>query len=286
MRVAVCGMGRMGHALADRLLTEKHEVVVWNRSPHRADDLLDKGATEAASPAEAARSAEAVLTSLTDDGAVLAVATGKEGVASGLTTRGVYVDTSTVAPEVAAQLAEATGGRYLASPILGAPTAVEKGEAAFLVAGPKEHFERLEPLYASLTDRAQYLGEDPRLALELKLLSNYLLMAGVVVLSEVVAAAEAIGFRPEVLHSFLEQSPLVAPGLRNRLDGLFATEHEGWFTTALGAKDVALAERLAAGEGVRLPVADLVKRRYSEAAAEGLQDDDLTAVIELVRKQR
>src|ERR1700694_64454 len=83
MRLAVLGMGRMGHAVAERLLGGDHEVTVWNRSPHKADDLLAKGAREAATPAAAAEETEASITSLTDDAAVRTVVTGPNGVAGG-----------------------------------------------------------------------------------------------------------------------------------------------------------------------------------------------------------
>src|SRR3984893_1130235 len=81
MRLAVLGMGKMGHSLAERLLGGEHEVTVWNRTPHKADDLVAKGAREASSPAAAAEASEATFASLTDDDAVRAVVTGPEGVA-------------------------------------------------------------------------------------------------------------------------------------------------------------------------------------------------------------
>jgi NAD binding domain of 6-phosphogluconate dehydrogenase len=116
----------MGHAVAERLLGGDHEVTVWNRTPQKADDLVAKGAREGATPAVAAEGTEATFTSLADDAAVLAVVTGQDGVALG---DGVLIDASTVSPKTTADLAEAVGGRLLASPILGSPTAVLSGEA-------------------------------------------------------------------------------------------------------------------------------------------------------------
>src|SRR6266516_568367 len=134
MRLAVVGMGRMGHAVAECLLGGDHEVTVWNRTPHKADDLVANGAREAATPAAAAEQAEATFTSLTDDAAVRTVVTGEKGVAAGLRD-GVLIDASTVSPQTTAELSQAVGGRMLASPILGSPTAVAKREAVYLIAG-------------------------------------------------------------------------------------------------------------------------------------------------------
>jgi 3-hydroxyisobutyrate dehydrogenase-like beta-hydroxyacid dehydrogenase len=286
MRLAVIGMGRMGHALAERLLGGGHDVVVWNRTPGRADDLLARGVREAATPAGAAEESEASFTSLTDDAAVRAVVTGQDGVAAGLGD-GILIDTSTVSPPTTADLAGAVGGRLLASPILGAPAAVLSGQAGYLIAGPRELYDRLAPAYDALAEEARrvYVGQDARVAPTLKLLSNYLLMSGIATLAEVVATAQAVGLPDELIRDFLGQLPLVAPALRNRLDDIVSGDHDGWFSTTLGAKDVRLAEDLARSHGVGLPLAGAVKRRFEEAAAQGWADADIGAVVELFRER-
>ena len=286
MRLAVLGMGRMGHAVAERLLGGDHEVTVWNRTPHKADDLVAKGAREGATPAAAAEETEATFTSLADDAAVRIVVTGQDGVAAGLGD-GVLIDASTVSPETTADLAEAVGGRLLASPILGSPTAVVSGEAGYLIGGPRELYDRLAPAYDVLTEarRRVYVGEDARVATTLKLLSNYLLMSGIATLAETVATAQAVGLPDELIRDYLGGLPLVAPALRNRLDDIVSGDHDGWFSTTLGAKDVRLVEDLALSHGVLLPLADAVKRRFEEVAAQGWADADIGAVVELLRKQ-
>jgi 3-hydroxyisobutyrate dehydrogenase-like beta-hydroxyacid dehydrogenase len=286
MRLAVLGMGRMGHAVAERLLGGDHEVTVWNRSPHKADDLLTKGAREAATPAAAAEATEASITSLTDDAAVRTVVTGPNGVAAGLGD-GVLIDASTVSPETTAELAEAVRGRLLASPILGSPAAVLSGEAGYLIGGPRELYDRLAPAYGVLADAGHrvYVGEDARVATTLKLLSNYLLMSGIATLAETVATAQAVGLPDKLIRDYLGQLPLVAPALRNRLDDIVSGDHDGWFSTTLGAKDVRLTEDLARSHGVLLPLADAVKRRFEEAAAQGWADADIGAVVELLRER-
>jgi 3-hydroxyisobutyrate dehydrogenase-like beta-hydroxyacid dehydrogenase len=284
MRLAVLGMGRMGHALAERLLGRDHQVTVWNRTAHRADDLVAKGAREAPTPAAAVEGTEATFTSLADDAAVLSVVAGQDGVAAGLGD-GVLVDASTVSPDTTAQLAESVSGRVLAAPILGSPSAVFSGEAAYLIGGSRELYDRLEPAFEALADeqRRVYVGEDARVAPTLKLLSNYLLMSGIATLAEAVATAQAVGLPDELIREYFGQLPLVAPALRNRLDDIVSGDHDGWFSTTLGAKDVRLAEELARSHGVNLPLAGAVKRRFGEAAAQGWADADIGAVVELLR---
>ncbi len=283
MRAAVLGMGKMGHEVAARLLAAGHELSVWNRSGGKADDLVAAGAKEAESPAAAVAGAEAVITSLADDSAVLAVMAGEDDLARRLQPDAVYLDMSTVAPETARSLSEKAAGSFLASPILGAPSAVSAGKATYLVSGPQAAYEKVAPLYETLSEEVRYLGEEIEAAPQLKLLANTLLLSGLAALAEVVSAAQAVGFDDEAMRSFLESSPLVARGLLNRLEPLFSGQHAGWFTTALGAKDLRLADEMAKKARLVLPLLELVKDRYEEAAATSYGEADLTAIVELTR---
>jgi len=282
--ITVIGMGRMGQAMASRLLTQGHQVTVWNRTPGRAPELLQAGAIEAHSIAEAAEAAEAVLISLADDHAVREVVLGPAGLLATGTTA-VIVNASTVSPATTREiLAHIPSGQLVVSPVLGAPAAVAAGSALWLLGGDRDTVEHLEPLWAALSDRRLYCGPGPETALTLKLIANYLLMAGVVTLSEAVATGQAAGVEPGLLRQFL--ATVVAPGLHNRLDDVLTGNHEGWFTTRLGAKDVGLFQDVAAGTGLALPVADLVRARYKQAAEAGWDTADLGAVVELLRTHR
>jgi 3-hydroxyisobutyrate dehydrogenase-like beta-hydroxyacid dehydrogenase len=277
----------MGHALAERLLAGGHTLTVWNRTPGQANDLLARSARQAATPAQAAAGSELTLTSLVDDGAVRSVVTGPDGAAAGLG-HGVLADASTVSPQTTAQLKEATSGRFLASPILGSPVAVRGGGATYLIGGPSELCRRARPAYETLTDEdhRRYVGEDPTVAATLKLISNYLLLTGIASLAEAVATAQATDLDDELIRDHFGRLPLVAPGLRNRLDDIISGDHQGWFPTVLGAKDMRLAEDLARSRGLQLPLLDVVKRRYEEVMTDGWADADIAAVVELVRGQR
>jgi 3-hydroxyisobutyrate dehydrogenase-like beta-hydroxyacid dehydrogenase len=87
----------------------------------------------------------------------------------------------------------------------------------------------------------------------------------------------------ELIGGYFGQLPLVAPALRNRLADIVAGDHDGWFSTTLGAKDLRLAQELARSHGVELPLAAAVRDRYEQAAAQGFADADIAAVVELLR---
>jgi 3-hydroxyisobutyrate dehydrogenase-like beta-hydroxyacid dehydrogenase len=287
MRISVFGMGNMGRALALRLLERGHAVTVWNRTPGKASEVVDAGATEAPSPPEAARGAEAVLLSLADDQAVRDVMTRLADLGSD-PGGPVVVDMSTVSPDTSRALVDlAPGGGFVAAPIVGGPQAVVAGQAVGLVGGERDLVDRLKPIWSdAFTARWYYCGGDPGGALTYKLLNNYLLMSGIAVLAEVVATGQAAELDEAILRDFLFEWPTIAPALHNRLDDLIGGDHRGWFTTPLGAKDVRLLAEVAESRGLDLPIARLVERRYEEAAGRGWSDSDITAVVELLREQR
>ncbi len=281
MHAAVIGMGNMGRAMAGRLLEQGFEVTVWNRTPGRAGELVDAGATEAATLAEAVEPAEVVLLSLANDAAVAAVAI--DGELPGLVGDRMVVDASTVSPDTSRRLAAALPeGRMVAAPILAAPHVLRAGGAVLLVGGPAEVIATLEPVWAAL-GIARACGEDPGAATTFKLLANYLLMGGLALLADAVAAGQALGVDDTALRDFFTAIPVVPTALHNRLDDLIGGDHAGWFTTVLGAKDVGLAADLAASAGVELGLAEIVESRYREAAYAGWDQADLTAIIELLR---
>ena len=273
MRVSVLGTGRMGTAVARRLVEQGHQVTVWNRTPER---------TAAADAGSAVQAAEVTILSLADDPAVLA--TVREHVAASLADGHVLVDTSTVAPRTSRDVAAEVGpDRFVAAPILGAPHAVEDGAAVLLLGGPPRTVERLAGLWSDLSASHRFCGDDAGSATTMKVMANYLLLGELAVVAEALGMAEAAGADPQVLQGFLRTSPLVPPALANRLDNLLAGEHPGWFAPDLGAKDVELAVALARESGVALPIAAVVAERYREAGRRSAPGDDVAAVVELVR---
>jgi 3-hydroxyisobutyrate dehydrogenase len=278
MDVAVLGMGRMGRALAGRLLEGGHRVAVWNRSKGKAGELVAGGAWEAACIGGAVEAVDVAITSLANDDAVRAVAFGE--LRSSMGDKTVYVDCSTVSPGLSAELAGAFPGRFLAMPVLGSPEAVKAGQAVYLAGGNAGIVDRLGPLVSSLSDTVRRYDTAP-LAITAKLAVNLLLLSEVVALAESFAVGRSGGLRDDQLRDLLGASPMVPPGLKNRFEGVLTGSQAGWWTTALGAKDAGLALDVARQADVELPVASVVRDRYDKAASSGLADADIAAVGEL-----
>ncbi len=282
MDVAVLGMGRMGRALAARLLEGGHRVAVWNRSQGKAGEVVSAGAREAQNVADAVDGVDVALTILANDDAVRAVALGE--LRSSIGAKSIYVDCSTVSPKLSGELAETFPARFLAMPVVGSPAAVRAGQAVFLAGGNAGVVDRLQPLLSSLSETVRRYDTAP-LAITAKLATNLLLLSEVVALAESFAVGRSGGLSNEQLRDLLGTSPIVAPGLKNRFEDVLTGSQEGWWTTVLGAKDAGLALDIARGADVELPAAQVVQRLYEKAAASGLDDADIATVTELYRGQ-
>ncbi|HZU82354.1 MAG TPA: NAD(P)-dependent oxidoreductase [Polyangiaceae bacterium] len=296
MKVGFVGLGRMGRAMAGNLLRAGHDVSVYNRTPARAEELRGRGARVAASPADAALGAQAVLTMLADDDAVESVTVGlgainpSDAIVSGLERGAVHVSMSTIAPATSVHLAQVharLGQAYVAAPVLGRPEAAEGRQLVVLAAGPSAAVDRCMPLFDALGRKTHRLGQTPERANVVKLGTNYVLASMLGVIGEAFALAEAYGVDAE---TFLD----VANGslLKSEVLGSYGARiAEGRFDPAgfrllLGLKDVRLVLETGDAAGLSLPIASVVRDRFVDAMSRGLEDKDWSAVASAVMRRR
>ena len=277
MRIAIIGLGRMGRALADRLLDEGHEVSVWNRTPGRAGALQERGARVMGSADDVGDERDAVFLCLADDQSTLDVAAPK-GEARASWAQTVVVNTGTVALDVITALGQAYGDRFVNAQILGAPQALRSGAATFVVGGPASARAALVPVWKGFAG-ALDVGDRPETAAIIKLLNNQMLLVQLAVIAETVRAGRAAGIDDTTLAATLRGSLLMPAGLRNRVDVLFDPDHAGWFTSGQAAKDVTLFLDLAKG-GALLPVTEAARDAYRQVDQDGWQTQDVTALVE------
>jgi 3-hydroxyisobutyrate dehydrogenase-like beta-hydroxyacid dehydrogenase len=281
MRLAVIGLGRMGHALAERLLEKGHDVSVWNRTAGRAAALQERGARVMGTLDDVGEDSDAVFLCLADDQSTLDVAT-PQGDARESWAQTLVVNTGTVAPEVITALAHAYGERFVNAHIIAAPQAVRSGEAKFIVGGPESARDALRPLWDVFAG-ALDVGESPQDAAIIKLLHNQMLLVQLAVIAETLRAGRAAGIDDATLAATLRESPMMAAGLRNRIDVFFDPDHAGWFSTVQGAKDVTLFLDLAES-GAPLPVSEAARDAYAQLAQDGWEKHDVTALVEYGRR--
>ncbi|HZD68532.1 MAG TPA: NAD(P)-dependent oxidoreductase, partial [Actinomycetes bacterium] len=150
--IAFIGLGAMGSRMARRLLDAGNDVVVWNRTPAKAERMTARGATMAGSCAEAASRAEMVITMVADPAALRAVTEGPSGIAAGLTPGATMIDMSTVGPDAVSRLDSVLpdGVALLDAPVLGSISEAESGTLKIFIGGPAGAAERAMPVLSAL----------------------------------------------------------------------------------------------------------------------------------------
>lgn len=284
--VAFVGLGKMGSAMAANVIRAGFEVVVYNRTPEKAEALLRQGARAAKSPREAAAAADAVVTNLMDDDSVRAVVEGSDGVAAGLGAGKVHVGTTTNSPALAMELAAlhaARGSHYVSAPVLGRPDAAAAKRLVALVAGDRGTVERCRPLLESFAATVTYVGSEPRMANSAKLALNYFVVSLIDLMGEVYVLAEKSDVSPDAMAGFF-RSVLAHPGLQAYAAHIRARDFsEAGFELKGGLKDVTLILEAASAAGVPLPHATVLRDKFQEAVRSGMAAKDWSAVTEVTR---
>ena len=276
--VAVVGLGAMGSRVAGRLLDAGHRVLVWNRTVEKASPLAARGAEVAASPADAARGADVVLTMVSDPSALRAVTESADGVAAGATTATTVIEMSTVGPPAVERLASVLpeGVGLLDAPVLGSISEAESGSLTVFVGGEREVFERVRDLLSALGSPLHVgpLGSGAAA----KLVANSTLFGTLGVLGEALALADGLGLSREAAFEVLAATPIAAQAERRR-EAIESGDYPPRFPLSLARKDAELIAEAAAAAGVDLRLAEAARRWLAEAEGAGLGDRDYSAVL-------
>lgn len=198
MKVGVAGIGRMGAAIAERLLKHGHQVTVWNRTPDKAQALTQHGATVSASPAQLAASADIILSILTDANAIAAAYDGPAGLLSGAVAGKLFVEMSTVRPDTQRALAariQAKGAAMIDCPVGGTTGPARDGKLLGFVGGDAADLARAQPLLEQLCRRIEHVGPVGSGA-SLKLAINLPLLVYWQAVGEALALCQPLGLDP------------------------------------------------------------------------------------------
>ena len=277
MRIGFLGLGKMGAAMAQRLIAAGHELAVWNRTEGRTEPLAREGAIVAGTPAEAELGADAVITMLFDDHAHEEVLFGSNGLMDALTPSTLHISCSTISVALSERLTHEHARRgipFVAAPVFGRPKVAEAGKLWIVAAGSSDNIERARPVLEAMSRGISVVGSEPWQAHALKLGGNFLISTMIQSLGEAFLFAESQGIEPgvflEAVNSALFQSPFYA-SYGNVM--LHPPEQAG-ATIDLGAKDNRLLREAAAGRNTRLSLAENLAEIFEEARRAGLSSED------------
>lgn len=277
MKIGILGMGKMGAAMARRLLGAGHTVTVWNRTQERAEAVAANGASIAATPAEAARGNEIVITMLFDDAAHEEVLFGKDGLLDAIEPGAVHMTMSTISVELAERLTaehKRRGIPLVGAPVFGRPNIAEAGKLWIVLAGAGAAVESVEPALGPISRGFTIVGTHPAQAHAVKLGGNFLISAMIHSLSEAFVYADAQGIAPaaffDAVNSALFQSPFYAAYAQVMLN----PPKQPGAPMTVGLKDVNLFREAAAAHGVKLSLAEDLAKIFAQAKADGLGEED------------
>lgn len=281
MNVGVVGLGRMGAAIAARLLDRRFPLVVWNRSRSRATTLEGRGARLAATPAELVAGTDIVVTMLSDDDAAQAVYLGDDGLCSAAAAGRLFIEMSTLRPDTVRDLhvkLREHGAAMIDAPVSGTVAPAREGRLLALVGGDKNDILRAEPVLSALTRRVVHAGPCGQGAL-LKLAVNLPLAVYWQSLAESVAIGESGGLDRKLILETLADSAAALAVLDMKMPAILGESAEVAFDLASMHKDLRLITQTADSRGINADAATAALRAYGAAIDAGLGQADAVAIV-------
>lgn len=288
LRVAMIGTGRMGAAMVGRLAGAGHHVTVHNRTREKAEAVAAQhGAAVAPTARDAVRDSTIVVVSLADDAAVEATYGGPDGLVAGLGRGQVVAETSTVDPETVRRLeapVAARGAMLVDTPVSGSVSTVETGSLLVMAGGDPAALERARPALDAFASRTVHLGPLGAGA-TMKLVVNAMVHALNGALAEALVLAELAGVDRAAAYDVIAASAVAAPFVAYKRESfLRPDEAPVAFALDLVAKDLALADALAARVGAPMPQLATNREVVGQAVEAGLGTHDLSALAVLHRR--
>jgi 3-hydroxyisobutyrate dehydrogenase len=281
MRVGVAGLGKMGAAIAARLIECGHDVIVWNRSADKAKPLSEAGATVAASPANLAAQADTIVTILTDAAAINAVYHGPSGLLSGDVTGKLFIEMSTVQPDTETALARtvrAKGGTIVECPVGGTTGPARQGKLFGFAGGTDADVARARPLLDQMCRRVEHVG-DVGAGAGMKLAINLPLMIYWQALGEALAISRHLNIEPQRLMDIIADTSGASTAVKNRGPNIAAWLGGGDFGAVTfnlddARKDIRTMIAQGKAVGVELPLIERTLACFDEASAAGYGQGD------------
>jgi 3-hydroxyisobutyrate dehydrogenase-like beta-hydroxyacid dehydrogenase len=278
MKVGFIGLGRMGRGIAGRVLGGGHDLVVYNRTAGKAEELARAGARIASSIAGACEGREIVITMLADDTALNEVSLAPDGLRDSLPARAIHLAMGThgVAAIRALAAAHAEAKQNLvAAPVLGRPDAAAAGQLGIVAAGPAEAVRRCAPLFQAIGRHTFEAGSDAAGATAIKLANNFMIGCALESMGEAFSLVRRFGVAPAVLHDVLTNGSFSAPIFK--IYGQIMVDEaydQVGFTAHLALKDANLVLAAADAARVPMPSAGVVRDRLLGAIAHGDGEKD------------
>jgi 3-hydroxyisobutyrate dehydrogenase-like beta-hydroxyacid dehydrogenase len=286
--VGMIGLGLMGKPMAQNLLKAGYPLHVWNRTAAKAKELEAAGAKMAANAREVAAQCDVLITIVSDPPALEEVLCGKGGAFAALKKGALYIDSSTISPDLARRIAAESsraGVEFLDAPVTGGTWGAEKGELLFMVGGEAAVLERARPVLEAMGKKIFLLGPNGA-GQTIKLAMNAMLALQVNALAESLALVRGAGLAGEKLIEVMQSSMARSGVLDVKAPLMLKGEYPASFPLRLMHKDMRLALELGREEHVKLPALDAAYGTFSAVKDAAKDDPDFAAVSRFWGEQK
>jgi len=278
--IGFVGTGLMGRGMARSLIRKGHALRIYNRTRAKAEEVAQLGGRVAATPAEAARGADVVITMLADPRAVADCFEGPQGLLSTLGKGAVVIDSSTVSPPTTQKMADLVrtkGGHLLDAPVFGSKNEAENGSLGFIVGGDRAVFDSVQDVFSCL-GKSTYMGPTG-MGATAKLVVNLVIASELEAFHEGMVMATKAGLDPDLMYSVLMNSRAKAGIFEMKGPNILKRDFSTFFPLRLMDKDMRLALETAEALRITMPVVRAVKEVLGACVGAGQAEEDFSSAI-------
>ncbi len=280
-KIGWIGLGKMGVPMAGHLLKAGFDLTVYNRSSGPEAALRDAGAGVAENPAALAPNVGTIISMTSDDAALADVTDGPNGAFGAAAPGTLFIDMSTVSPDISAQVggrAAELGLGYLRAPVSGGVALAVAGTITVLASGAREDFDKALPLFDAMAKKSFYVGEAEQ-ARYIKLALNMMVGMTSAMMGEALVFAERGGAARDTILDVMGESAIASPLVGYKLEPMRKRDFSPTFSAKQMAKDYDLLLAAARNTDTPMPLAAFVRQMWSSMIAGGYGEEDFLAYV-------
>ena len=285
-KVGIIGTGMLGEAVGLHLLDLKYELIVYNRTKDKVENLVKHGAISVDTPKNVAEKSDIIITIVKDASAVNDIAFGENGIIYGADSELVVADMSTINPNSAKEISQKfsdSGISFLEIPVMGGPNVAINGELVMMVSGEKQIYEKFKNIFDVIAEKTFFLG-DSGTAHSIKLAMNLQIAMLALSLSEGITLTRKAGFDPEIFLKILNSTYFKTGMSEKKAYKMIKDNFEPTFTLQNLKKDLDTINNTAKSLGTHLSMANQANQIYQNAVDAGFGEIDYTGILAYLKK--
>jgi 3-hydroxyisobutyrate dehydrogenase-like beta-hydroxyacid dehydrogenase len=288
--IGFIGLGNMGKPMAMNLLRAGYSLWVYDKDPSRSAALVPYGAQVVSQPCDTVEPGGIVISMVPDDQALEEIISGKNGILESIGAGGIHLSMSTILAQTTCALASLyreRGSDMLVATVLGRPDRAAEAKLYVYLAGPQHAKQRIRPLLSAMGRVVEDYGEEAGNANQIKIASNYMILASLEAMGEVAAFLAKCGINPARFFRSLVASELFGGAVFTGYGKMIGENNfdEALFPVPLGLKDAQLILASSQQVGVSMPIAELARAHLLTALNEGWGEKDWSVLARVIAKE-